>query len=217
MRTIEKVVDDIEDIEMDDRNFDRSMAVARRLDEILEIHRAEKSDYDKMQKISLDLAFENYELRNKSKWIPVSERLPEMGISRAYIEPIIEELENICVNGDEHILNLLADIKNAPSVTPQPNKWIPVTERLPEEEHEVYCQLSDGSNAVLYVQDNWGQMEWVDGMMGTGTYDVVAWREKPEPYKAENPETCKGCLEPCIMYEPDMRGCKNKVTERGEQ
>lgn len=38
-------------------------------------------------------------------------------ISRAYIEPIIEELENIYVNGDEHILNLLADIKNAPSVT----------------------------------------------------------------------------------------------------
>lgn len=64
-------------------------------------------------------------------------------------------------------------------------EWIPVSERLPEEEHEVYCQLSDGSNAVLYVQDNWGQMEWVDGMMGTGTYDVVAWREKPKPYKAE--------------------------------
>ena len=39
-------------------------------------------------------------------------------ISRAYIEPIIEELENICINGDEHILDLLADIKNAPSVTP---------------------------------------------------------------------------------------------------
>lgn len=68
-------------------------------------------------------------------------------------------------------------------------EWIPVSERLPEEENEVYCQLSDGSNAVLYVQDNWGQMEWVDGMMGTGTYDVVAWREKPEPYKAESEDT----------------------------
>ena len=31
--------------------------------------------------------------------------------------------------------------------------------------------------------------------------------------KAEKPETCKGCLEPCIMYEPNMRGCKKKVTE----
>ena len=35
--------------------------------------------------------------------------------------------------------------------------------------------------------------------------------------KAEKPETCKGCLEPCIMYEPDMRACKKKVTERGEE
>lgn len=103
-------------------------------------------------------------------------------------------------------------IEVAPSVEIK-GEWIPVFERLPEEEHEVYCQLSDGSNAVLYVQDNWGQMEWVDGMMGTGTYDVVAWREKPEPYKAEKPETCKGCLEPCIMYEPDMRACNKKVRE----
>lgn len=40
-------------------------------------------------------------------------------ISRAYIEPIVEELENICINGDEHILSLLSNIKNAPPVTPQ--------------------------------------------------------------------------------------------------
>lgn len=46
-------------------------------------------------------------------------------ISRAYIEPIIEELENICVNADEYILNLLADIKNAPSVQPsRKGQWI---------------------------------------------------------------------------------------------
>lgn len=40
-------------------------------------------------------------------------------ISRAYIESIVEELENICINGDEYILSLLSNIKNAPSVTPQ--------------------------------------------------------------------------------------------------
>ena len=42
MRTIEEVVDEIEDIEIDDINVGRSTAVAERLDEILEIHRAEK-------------------------------------------------------------------------------------------------------------------------------------------------------------------------------
>jgi len=43
-------------------------------------------------------------------------------ISRAYIESIVEELENICVNSDEHILSLLSNIKNAPSITPQPER-----------------------------------------------------------------------------------------------
>lgn len=46
-------------------------------DEALKMAISALSDYDKMQKISLDLAFENDELMNKSRWIPVSERLPE--------------------------------------------------------------------------------------------------------------------------------------------
>ena len=62
-------------------------------------------------------------------------------------------------------------------------EWIPVSEGLPDEGHEVYCQLSDGSSAVLYSRDNCGEIEWDVGMMGLGVYDVVAWREKPEPYQ----------------------------------
>lgn len=52
-------------------------------------------------------------------------------ISRAYIEPIIEELENICVNGDEYILSLLSNIKNAPSITPHPKvgRWLADVDR----------------------------------------------------------------------------------------
>ena len=56
-------------------------------------------------------------------------------ISRAYIEPIVEELENICINGDEYILNLLADIKNAPSVTQKSGEWIDTDE---------WCETVDG-------------------------------------------------------------------------
>ena len=41
MRTIEEIVDEIEDIEIDDINVGRATAVAERLDEILEIHKAE--------------------------------------------------------------------------------------------------------------------------------------------------------------------------------
>lgn len=42
-------------------------------------------------------------------------------------------------------------------------------------------------------------------------FDKVWWNA---PYKSEKPETCKGCLEPCIMYEPDMRACKKKRLKR---
>jgi len=100
-------------------------------------------------------------------------------------EEAIEILENTTF-----IAPLMVDVDTAldmaiSALSENKGEWIPVSKRLPDEEHEVYCQLSDGSHAVLYVQDNWGQMEWVDGAMGTGTYDVVAWREKPEPYRAK--------------------------------
>jgi len=42
MRTIEEVVDEIENIEIDDINVSRAVSIAERLDEILEIHRTEK-------------------------------------------------------------------------------------------------------------------------------------------------------------------------------
>lgn len=49
-------------------------------------------------------------------------------ISRAYIEPLVEELENIYINRDEYVLDILSNIKNAPSVTPQQKvgRWIRV-------------------------------------------------------------------------------------------
>ena len=45
---------------------------------------------------------------------------------------------------------------------------------------------------------------------------VYAEEWENAPYKSEKPETCKGCLEPCIMYEPDMRACKKKVKAESE-
>ena len=40
-------------------------------------------------------------------------------ISRKYVEGKIEELENICQNAPENVLELLSDIKNAPPVNVQ--------------------------------------------------------------------------------------------------
>lgn len=74
----------------------------------------------------------------------------EDAISRTYIEPIVEELENICINGDEYILSLLSNIKNAPPVQPQPKMghWVRVdSDKLKCSECEVVhfiAQYPDG-------------------------------------------------------------------------
>jgi len=66
------------------------------------------------------------------------------------------------------------------------NKWIPVSERLPEDGEEVLCFLDSEEMAVLFRRNDWGQDEWVDGGFATGSYDVVAWMPLPKPYKAES-------------------------------
>lgn len=68
----------------------------------------------------------------------------------------------------------------------KPNKWIPVSERLPEDEKEVLCFLESEEMAVLFLRNNWGQYEWVDGGFATGSYNVIAWMPLPEPYSAES-------------------------------
>lgn len=80
--------------------------------------------------------------------------------------------------------------------------------------------------AISALKDSKSKGEWINGdktrwKCSVCHYGVLDWNNTPfcpncgaDMRKAEKPETCKGCLEPCIMYEPDMRACKNKVTER---
>lgn len=107
-----------------------------------------------------------------------------------------------------HFKQILDDV---PSVENK-GEWIPVIERLPEEHEEVLTCSLGGFIAIQSIELNYWENqhgEWSD------MDEVIAWQPLPEPYKAEKHETCKGCLEPCIMYEPDMRACKHKVTEKG--
>ena len=62
-------------------------------------------------------------------------------------------------------------------------------------------------NCLINKTDN-----WVNIHIDTLTPFSRKWWNAP--YKPEKNETCKGCIEPCIMYEADMRACKKKVTER---
>lgn len=85
-------------------------------------------------------------------------------------------------------------------------RWIPVSERLPENERECLVTLKKtyGMQEVIYgianylnFGDTWhwnekkyGYLEWdkySDGYGGTKAYRVIAWLPLPEPYHITNP------------------------------
>lgn len=76
-----------------------------------------------------------------------------------------------------------------PSVTPQQTRWIPISERLPEEDGQYlitvkYKPEADYEN--IYAEHG----EWVDGRWDMFCFghcgeveEIVAWMPLPEPYK----------------------------------
>lgn len=94
-----------------------------------------------------------------------------------------------------HYDDVIKCIKGMPSVKPQPKSghWIPVSERLPKADEYV------GNVAKYYlVQNEYGDMlvarythsgYWEKIYQLTPIADeIIAWRELPEPYKAESEE-----------------------------
>lgn len=100
------------------------------------------------------------------------------------------------------IEQLLADLEQ----DEKENGWIPVSERLPEDEKEYLVTLEKvyGTPEKLYGIANYlkfgdagywnekkyGYLEWdkySDGHGGTKMYKVIAWMPLPEPYKEDEP------------------------------
>ena len=75
----------------------------------------------------------------------------------------------------------------------QPQRWIPVTERLPDEWKRVLIQNDEGLFLVGFVKDRgWGK-EWFyqyemydyDAYEESEQGKIVAWCELPDPWKGE--------------------------------
>lgn len=112
-------------------------------------------------------------------------------------EAVKELFKEGCVMGMYDFLG----IDDLPSVTPT-QKWIPVSERLPEPRRLVVCYITTGATETYFIAFwNDVQKAWEEGIGGCRLlerdlgYEVVAWMPLPEPYKAgmEFEETKRRC------------------------
>lgn len=119
----------------------------------------------------------------------------EDAISRKDIGLI--DLEILMCNGDykEALRMLLEKIEKAPSVQPKTG-WIPVSERLPNNDEDVLVCYPQGGMEVCYyhIDDTFYPSEYAD-LNETGWFnenddtlyfEPIAWCELSEPYKAES-------------------------------
>ena len=77
-----------------------------------------------------------------------------------------------------------ADLLEKLSNSENPNKWVLVSERLPEDSQRVNITIQ--RNYTVYVTTaTWDEMRGYFYNLGHAFDDVVAWCELPEPYKAD--------------------------------
>jgi hypothetical protein len=89
--------------------------------------------------------------------------------------------QNLATSAMETNQKLLAEIRNLKAENQrlrEANPWIPVSERLPQEEgkYETTYEYGDGKRQV--------EQFWFDGKQFFAHY-VIAWRELPEPYQED--------------------------------
>ena len=83
---------------------------------------------------------------------------------------------------------LLNGLKGLPSAQPE-QRWIPVSERLPEEPYGCLVTVWDTNPVTMDEFENilpyfvgWDGEQWNDGDGEQCPFEVIAWMPLPEPY-----------------------------------
>lgn len=119
------------------------------------------------------------------------DRVDTSDFEDSYTSPVINaepnELFKVTASDKrEQLYDLFVEMierKNVPSATPQEPRWIPITERLPDNSGRYLVNYSSGYVAMAYYYESvskWGS---------TATERIVAWQSLPESYKTESENT----------------------------
>ena len=98
-------------------------------------------------------------------------------ISRADVKRAIEDALQ-SDNCDYDLRDFLDDLVDIPSVTPQEPRWIPVSERMPEEQGLYLVTIKSGDK--YYIDTDLYNTLYKKGFR---TPNVVAWMPLPQPYR----------------------------------
>ena len=137
------------------------------------------SDYDEALKIAIKAL----------KQEPCEDAISRQAVIyyiKGHIHEIISESG---IDKNEHTNRVLRAIMNGVETMPSVNsqRWIPVSERLPEKNVEVLATTEWGAVTIaeMYSANDWFIHE---GTTNACTDEIMAWMPLPEPYKAESEE-----------------------------
>ena len=99
---------------------------------------------------------------------------------------------------------------------PTNDGWIPVSIRMPEKAGTYIINVLDGERDIVTFAKWQNRYKRFDMTGARAYWRIIAWRPLPEPYRPEQPETCKYTGGSCCWPIDQCSDCSNHP-ERGER